>query len=698
MPAGRGINTQQEKILIVDDSEMNRSILADMLAEDYEIVEMEDGVAAVSYLRGHVMELSLVLLDIVMPRLDGFGVLEAMQQNHWIDDVPVVIISAENGSNQVERAYALGATDFIPRPFDALIVRRRVVNTLLLYAKQKRLISMVEEQVYEKERHSDLMIDILSHVMEFRNGESGLHILHVRTLTDLLLSYLMEKTDRYHLTMADIALISTASALHDIGKMAIDEKILNKPGRLTDEEFAIMKTHSTVGADMLSNLPVGRDDPIVKVAYEITRWHHERWDGRGYPDGLQGDAIPISAQVVSLADVYDALTSERVYKPPFSHEEAVAMICRGECGAFNPLLIQCLTENAEQLRTALTRDASETIKRTKLRGISEETLRGEGGGVSKRTLRLLDRERMRNSFFASMSQTIQFEYTRSPSMVSLSTWGAQRFNLDEIIMNPFTDRRILELVGRDSLEEIIQKMAATTPEAPELRIDCPLHYDGMARWHRVILRSLWSDDEIPQIEGALGTVMDIHDTQMHLMELEHKADRDTLTGLLNRASARKRMEMRMGDSPESHYALAEIDIDDFKIINDVYGHMFGDQVLQQMARSITGSVRSSDICCRAGGEEFFIFLEYRTDIERTIDRIFKSLCFTYKGRRVTVSMGVALGEDTGLDFDAMYHAADSALYAAKRGGKCQYQFYKPDMAGLLEDRRDGSVHHSQHTH
>ena len=322
---------RKEKILIVDDSEMNRSILADMLSDSYEVLEAEDGVRAVALLSRQASELSLLLLDIVMPRLDGFGVLEAMKVHGWIRDLPVIVISAENSPSQVERAYELGVTDFITRPFDALIVRRRVVNTLLLSVKQKRLIDMVEEQVYEKERHSDLMIDILSHIMEFRNGESGLHILHVRTLTDLLLSHLTRRTDRYHLTMADIAVISTASALHDIGKMTIEEKILNKPGKLTPEEFEIMKTHAAAGEAMLREVPLYQDEPLVKVAREICRWHHERYDGRGYPDGLQGDEIPISAQVVAMADVYDALTSQRVYKPPFSHEQAVKMIVGGEC-------------------------------------------------------------------------------------------------------------------------------------------------------------------------------------------------------------------------------------------------------------------------------------------------------------------------------------------------------------------------------
>ncbi len=673
---------QQNKILIVDDSEMNRSILADMLSDEYEIIEAEDGIQALAALQKG-SGVSLVLLDIVMPNLDGFGVLEAMNHNQWIKDTPVVIISAENSPEHMERAYSLGAADFITRPFDALIVQRRVVNTLLLYAKQKRLVGMVEEQVYARERQGDMMIDILSHIVEFRNGESGLHILHVRTLTDLLLNCLIRKTERYHLTMEDIATISTASALHDIGKIAIDDKILNKPGRLTPEEFAIMKTHAAMGAEMLEKLAEHQEEPLVKRAFEICRWHHERWDGRGYPDGLKEDDIPIAAQVVALADVYDALTSQRVYKPPFSHEQAVQMILNGECGAFNPLLLECLSENAEEVHTALENESGRDLRQKKLRGISLETLKNIDGGASQRTLRLLDRERMKNSFYAALTEAIQFEYTVSPPMVTISSWGARKLGLPEIITNPRQDAALQNLLDTNTWEELSQRLRATTPDHPEVRLPCQIRYDGATRWHRVVTRSLWSDDIEPVFEGALGTVVDIHDTHQKMQELEQKASRDPLTGLLNRASAKEQIELRTENDPGSHFALAELDIDDFKKINDRYGHIFGDEILQELGRRMKSSVRRSDICCRAGGEEFFLFLEYNTDIEKTIDRIWHSLCFEYKGCRVTISMGVALGEMVGLSYDALYRAADLALYKAKQSGKNQYIFYDPTMTGTL---------------
>ena len=365
---------KRQKILVVDDSEMNRAILADMLEGEYDILEAEDGTQAVEILQEQSADIDVVLLDIVMPRMDGFGVLAAMNENRWIEQVPVIMISAETSTEQAIRAYEMGVSDFITRPFNEAIVRRRLTNTILLYANQKKLVAMVNEQIRAKEQRSSLMIDVLGHVVEFRNGESGLHILHVRQLTELLLEALNSRTGQYHLSAADISVISTASALHDIGKIAIDDKILNKPGRLTDEEFIIMKTHSAIGAQMLEDIPIQTDDPLIKVARDICRWHHERFDGHGYPDGLKGDEIPIGAQVVALADVYDALTSERVYKEAYSHETAVRMILRGECGAFNPLLLDCLEGASQRFWTVRDTPDAQLLSHRELQASAKDLL------------------------------------------------------------------------------------------------------------------------------------------------------------------------------------------------------------------------------------------------------------------------------------------------------------------------------------
>ncbi len=340
----------KQKILVVDDSEMNRDILITMLENDFDIVEAENGEECLALLRQYGKEISIVLLDIVMPVMDGFEVLASMNRNRWIEDIPVIMISSEESDDFIRKAFQLGVSDYISRPFDNHVVRQRVFNTIKLYAKQRRLIALVSDQIHEKEKNNQMMVEVLSQIVEFRNGESGLHVLHIKVLTEMLLEGILQKTDQYRLTPEICQMISTASSFHDIGKIGIDEKILNKPGKLTKEEFEEMKKHTLIGASMLSKMERYKDEPLIDIAYQICRWHHERYDGKGYPDGLVGDEIPISAQIVSLADVYDALISERAYKKGFSHEKSIAMILNGECGTFNPILIECFMEIEQKIR------------------------------------------------------------------------------------------------------------------------------------------------------------------------------------------------------------------------------------------------------------------------------------------------------------------------------------------------------------
>ena len=341
---------ERQQILIVDDSQINCEILAEILKDEYRILEAANGEECINLLKQYGTGIALLLLDINMPVMDGFEVLALMNRKHWIEDIPVIMISSEDSASYVRRTYEMGASDYISRPFDVQVVHQRVSNTIKLYAKQRRLISLVTDQIREKEKNNQMMISILSQIVEFRNSESGSHVLHINIITGMLLERLMQKTDQYHLQWSDQFLITTASALHDIGKIGINEKILNKPGKLTKEEFEIMKTHTLIGASMLKSIEMYQNEKLLQVAYQICRWHHERYDGKGYPDGLKGEEIPISAQVVAIADVYDALVGKRVYKKAFSHETAIHMILNGECGAFNPLLLECLTDIQNRLK------------------------------------------------------------------------------------------------------------------------------------------------------------------------------------------------------------------------------------------------------------------------------------------------------------------------------------------------------------
>lgn len=783
---------EKSTILIVDDSELNRMILTDILGEEYNFIEAENGAKAIELLRSHA-DIDLVLLDMVMPEMDGFDVLTAMNNNRQIEDIPVVMISAENGIEHIERAYDLGVTDYISRPFDRMVVRRRVVNTLMLAAKQKRLMQLVAEQIYEKEKSNNLMINIFSHIVEFRNGESGLHVLHIRTITEILLNRLVQKTDRYPLTESDIQLITSASALHDIGKVSIPDEIINKPGKLTKEEFEIMKSHTTVGAQILHDLPFSNEEPLLKTAYEIARWHHERYDGRGYPDGLIGEEIPISAQIVSVADVYDALTSVRCYKPAFDHETALKMIVNGECGTFNPLLLECLLDVAPQLKERLLESTEETENSVHVQQLSTERLLKQSVPQVERSIKALETERLKTSFFAKQAYGMQFDYDEATHTISI---------IDHSDILPFTTR-LYDIEDAEkftvfSHEDFVRLRTAlhnTTPDAPDVTMPITLRFleDGWESDFMLSARALWSTDDKPQYLGAVGqfhepqtevvlpptvlpdsgivtgketadaleslrrifdlvrivdpeksailhlnrdgtfaghtkpcyamwdrsekcencisyrcmqdkarmTKLEITDECAYqiisrylvidgrecVLELGSKISNgvwvtsggkqfrldashgqafylDPLTG----AYCRRYLEDQQPELEKAE-ALAIIDIDHFKNINDTYGHIAGDAVLKHVADVVLSCIKPSDALIRYGGDEFLLLLSHipPEKFRSTLDHIREAVNTTeipqHEEIHPTVSIG---GVYQAHPLVEAIHRADKLMYWAKK--------------------------------
>ena len=428
-----------------------------------------------------------------------------MNNKHWIDDVPVIMISSDNSISSMRRAYELGITEFISRPFDALIVRHRAVNTIMLYAKQKKLVGMVTDQMYEKEKDSRMMINILSHIVEFRNGESGMHVLHVQQYTEVLLRQLVQITDMYDISESRVALIAKASALHDIGKISVPDHILNKPGRFTPEEFEIMKSHSMAGATMIREIKAYQNEPLVKIAYEICRWHHERYDGKGYPDRLKGEEIPISAQVVALADVYDALTSERVYKKAFSHEKAVEMIINGECGTFNPLLIECLEKSKDAIYKASHNDDIEEISDRD--AVALELMQYAELSSSEEILRLLEFERMKNKFFSRISKDIHFEYTMSPSMVTIDPNNSGLLREKLVIMNPLENEKLESIINPEDVSGFLKKLYETSKESPEMEYQCRAVLDCKLHNMQIYCCSVWNSSG--ELTGVIGKAVDL---------------------------------------------------------------------------------------------------------------------------------------------------------------------------------------------
>lgn len=525
LPRSDNVNNAAEKnarILIVDDSEMNRDMLSDMLSDDYDIVEAADGEEALSILKERVYDIDLVLLDIIMPAVDGFGVLDVMKRYHWIDNTPVIMISSETSQSYIRKAFELGVTDYIIRPFDSFIIHKRVSNTLMLYRKQKKLLSALEEQVYENEKNNSMMINVLAHIVEFRNGESGMHVHHIKQLTSILLQNLIEKTDKYHLTENDILLITTASSLHDIGKISIDDKILNKPGRLTAEEFEVIKTHSVIGAEMLKDLHNTHNYPLFDKAYEICRWHHERYDGKGYPDGLKGEEIPISAQVTSLADVYDALTSNRCYKKAYSHEKAMEMILDGQCGAFNPVLLQCLKDCEKQILAELSDSIDTTQDDRLLIRATEELVENKiSSDKIDFSAHLPIAARDRWNFFSDGSGEIQFEYDAILDVLRLTKYGAKVLGLQELTMHP---RGLKQgYLGAQNIQTILDAMQSEASlEKPVVKIKKHISLNGPRRWYEIRIRTLWSNEENPKYTGILGRIIDINDSELAIVRPEYR--------------------------------------------------------------------------------------------------------------------------------------------------------------------------------
>ena len=491
---------KKQKILIVDDAKFNRDILKEILGDTYNYLEAENGNQAIQMI-GENIGIDLMLLDINMPQMNGFEVLEIMKRSQCIAETPVIMISSEDAVDTMRRAYELGITDYITRPFDSVIVKKRVQNTLGLYMNQKHLINVVYDQVYEKEENNNIMIRILGNVLGSRNSESREHILHIKTATEMMLRQLVKITDAYPLTEADIALITTASSIHDIGKVRIPEEILNKPGRLTDEEFKIMKTHSELGAAIIKDMDFPQDHPLVHTSWEICRWHHERWDGKGYPDGLKGEEIPISAQVVSIVDVYDALTSERCYKKAFDHDTAIQMILDGQCGQFNPILLKCLKELSIQLSKMFNKEMDDHKYSHEIQRLSNEILSDKSlpNQIYSQSLVKVMQEKI--DFFKSNSGMNSIDYNAVSGQLTILS-GKQQILCQR--KNPKFDLFKEFGVIEEDVQYIRVLLHQTSVQNKEISVQIKATVENNSQMYRIKLHTLWSPMKKDVCIGIIG--------------------------------------------------------------------------------------------------------------------------------------------------------------------------------------------------
>ena len=500
----------ERKLLIADDSELNRAILVSVLEKNFDILEAADGKEAIATLAAHEGNIAALLLDVVMPEADGFEVLEEMNRRGWIDEIPTIMISVETGGSYIDRAFQLGAADYVSRPFVPNMIRRRVINAILLHTKTRKLTGLIADHFYRRERNTDILAAILGYAVEFRSGERGTHMTNVSRITGLLLHRLLERTDRCPIGPEDIETVCIASSLHDIGKLLIPEDILTKPTALTPDEFDIVKQHTRLGAKIISDLPIYQNETIIKYALEICRWHHERWNGEGYPDGLKGEDIPIAAQVVSLADAYDALTSKRCYKEAFSHEKALEMIRGGECGSFNPLLLECLNDIADTLKHSAGAEAA--VEPPAYRWAKELIWKPDDSRQelsSARMTKQVEQELSKRRFFSDLTEEFWFEFTRHPDAVALSAGAARRTGLPRVIVGPLSCTQLCSVVSADTIQAMRDRLLCAASDETYLEFETELTLDGHPSLCQIAIQITWASDEPGRFSSLFGRVLDI---------------------------------------------------------------------------------------------------------------------------------------------------------------------------------------------
>lgn len=694
------MNDNEKIILIADDIELNRAIIAEIFNKNYRIIEVENGKRVLDAIAVHGRAIKMVLLDIIMPEMDGYEVLQAMAGNGWLKQIPVIIITSDSSEKAALRCYNLGVSDMVKKPFNPEIVRRRVENVIELYAHKfdletmiKKQITTMEEQEARLNQANSFVIDALSTVIEFRSGESGQHIRRIRGLTRYLTNNLVHQYPEYDMQPAMVEAIASAATMHDIGKIAIPDSVLLKPGKLTDKEFEVMKTHTIRGCEILETLDYTQDEDYFKLCYEICRYHHERWDGKGYPEGLREDKIPIWAQIVSLADVYDALTSERVYKPPYSHEQAVTMILNGECGVFNPKLIMCFKECVEHIRDNLdeNREKAEGERLVPYRPSSHlKPLRltdiEEMDTISERVMWLLEVEQEKYRVLSEMSGEIIFDYNLLNDRIEFSEKASDIFGMDTQIEHFI--KRIQEsgFIEQEQLKELIDSIKKITPEQPFFRQELRLKLkDNSYEWYELYANAIF-DSDMGRCISILGKITNIHERKKRRDLLYQQANTDPLTGLFNRNALNEHIYAVLSDAALKNAAVMIIDLDNFKSVNDNFGHLYGDGVLKEISREIRERVRETDTIGRIGGDEFVVFMENYGDesvLEKRADAFCRALRKYYEEDDVECtisgSIGIACFPRDGKTYDELLGKADQALYYIKKEHKNDYAFYRDEI-------------------
>lgn len=663
---------KQRTILIVDDIELNRSILNEIFCQDYMILEACNGKEALEIIAK--TKIDIMLLDIVMPVLDGFGVLEYLQQQGLLEYLPVIMITAETSEAAMKRGYNLGVTDIITKPFNPDIVRRRVKNVLSLYSRQENLEELVAHQTKALQNQTRELIDALSTIIEFKNTESGQHVLKIRLITKFLLQRFVKKHSEYIVSPRQIDMISQAASMHDIGKIAISDDILNKPTRLSNEEYEIMKAHTIKGYEIAKKLKYLRNHKFMDYCLDICRHHHERWDGNGYPDRLKGNEISIWSQIVALADVYDALTSERVYKNAFSHKKAISMIVNKECGTFNPELISCFLENEESMFNFLKDISNDDLQASEYDYdfYDEDVLIQR---VSDRTLKLLELEREKFRIMSEISGDIIFDYNIKKDILTFSDKFNSVFNKNNIIENASLWLKSSRFIFKEDKDKLFVKLKHTSFKNKihklQVRLQMPKkNYE----WYEIYIHSIW-DNENQEFYTIIGKLVNINKQYIELEKWKRFANTDPLTCVYNCKGLSEQISKVLLTETSQKSALLYIDINNLKKANDTFGHLYGDELLVQITNQLKTNIRYSDIIGRISGDEFIILLRDIKNLQSVSNKA-KQLCNVvgkkFKGNDYSINIGIAIFPTSATTYEELIDKADKALYKSKKMGEGQY--------------------------
>ncbi len=681
----------RNSILIIDDMIVNRLALRELFCHDYEVLEAVNGLEGLEQVEKHGDAIAIILLDIPMPEMDGYEFLEAMNRRGLLDDIPVIVISAIDGIASETRSLDLGAADLVLKPFEPRAVKKRVENVLNAHQYKRYLESLVATQKTKLARANQAILETLSRIVHHRNMESGQHNLRIGKYTRVLLADIVSRQPRQTLSPEDIELIASATLLHDVGKIVIPDSILNKPDALTPEEFEVMKTHTREGCEIINRLSeAGRSD-FLRYAYQICRYHHERWNGEGYPEGLKGEDIPLWAQAVGIADVYDALVNPRVYKPALPHEEAVRLIRSGYCGSFAPEVLESFSRVSGMLRDIAVGCSDESLN------VDEEMLIREiADGISRDTLAAGRKDCRYESLLYCLDATV-LEIDLDQDRYALVHPNESEIPVIEA-QGHFSAllRQLLETAVQ---EDHRQKMTLWFDKALRLlKRNTPLTGDIECRmfnrvcdknlWYKVTISNRGSSSQLSRqcllLFRDINASVEIRDENRNLIK---ENELDKMTGVFNKITVESKIKTALDSRDDAtRHALLVIDVDDFKVVNDSAGHLIGDKTLRATADIIRRHVRGTDIVGRIGGDEFVVLMRnvpnadiVESKVNNLVSSFSKSMLDCHiNGQYVTISVGIAIAPWHGQQYAELFECADKALYQAKYFGKAQWRMYTGD--------------------